>query len=128
MNTQSGPEEAAAEPTPRRKAKTASGIHKTAPAWSHPRPAPHLKGNVMSKPITTAPTAEALAQLLRDEGFTPAAPRHLRPETVAVDRHACQRLRCPACRQRGCVYRPFTDGRAYRVLACCQACGAAAEI
>jgi hypothetical protein len=83
----------------------------------------------MSKPITTAPTVEALTQQLRAEGFSPGAPRHVTAQSQAIDAHACRRLRCPACRQRGCAYRPFHNSRcSYRVLACCQHCPAAQEM
>jgi Flp pilus assembly pilin Flp len=73
-------------------------------------------------------TAAAIEQQFAVEGFRPGAPRHITAQSQAIDRLVCRRLKCPACRKRGCDYRPFTDGRAYRVLACCQACGAAEEM
>jgi hypothetical protein len=82
----------------------------------------------MHKSTTAPQTAEALAQQLQAEGFTPGAPQHIRLETVAVDRHACRALKCPGCQRRGCQYRPFGNGRTYRVLACCRHCPAGVEV
>jgi hypothetical protein len=77
---------------------------------------------------TPATTAEALEFRLRLAGFAPGCPPHVTLEARRIDAAACQQLRCPVCRKRTCVYRPFTDGTAYRVLACCQACGGCEEM
>jgi hypothetical protein len=82
----------------------------------------------MHKPTTTPQTAEALQLQLRAAGYQPGAPRHVTAVSQAIDAQACGRLRCPGCHRRSCAYRPFTDGRGYRVVACCQACGHAVEM
>jgi hypothetical protein len=76
----------------------------------------------------TTTTAEALQQDLAAQGFTPGAPRHITAQSQAIDQRACRRLVCPACRKRGSAYHPWTDGRSYRCLAVCQACGHAEEM
>jgi hypothetical protein len=82
----------------------------------------------MHKTTTAPQTAEVIEQRLVAEGYRGGAPPHITAQSQAIDRRACRRLVCPACRKRSCVYRPFTDGRGYRVLACCEACGAAEEM
>jgi hypothetical protein len=76
----------------------------------------------------TTTTAEALQQDLAAQGLTPGAPRHVTAESQAIDRRACRALKCPGCHRRGCQYRPFGNGRSYRVLACCRHCPAGVEV
>lgn len=82
----------------------------------------------MTKATTTIPTAEELESLLRQQGFQPGVPRHIDERTRAIDAHLCRRLICPGCRKRRMVYRPFSDGQSYRIVAACQACGAGEEV
>jgi hypothetical protein len=83
----------------------------------------------MNNESTKAPaTAKALEFRLRLAGFAPGAPPHVTWEARRIDAAACRSMKCPACHKRKCVYRPFTDGARYRVLACCQACGGAEEM
>jgi hypothetical protein len=83
----------------------------------------------MNNESTTTPaTAEALEFRLRLAGFVPGAPPHVTWEARKIDAAACRQLKCPGCGKRRCVYRPFTDGARYRVLACCRGCGAAEEM
>ena len=64
-----------------------------------------------------------LAALLLQSGYQPGVPAGLTPESQAVDRGSCRRLRCAACGRRGMDYRPHYKGARYRVLAACPACG-----
>ena len=82
-------------------------------------------------PTTTlreASTAESLERRFRAEGFAPGVPPQIDQRTRAIDAHACRSMKCPGCRRRKMVYRPFTDGRDYRVLAACQHCHSAEEV
>jgi hypothetical protein len=82
--------------------------------------------------IPTAPALDqtfvALAARLAAAGFTPGAPAQVTPQTRALDRALCRRLRCPSCRKCGLRYRPFARGPNYWVLGECGQCGAAAEL
>jgi hypothetical protein len=79
----------------------------------------------MSMTITSA---QALQEQLEQKGFRPGCPRHIPPPVQAIDRRVCRRLICPACRRRRCSWKPFTDGRTYRILAACHHCGAGVEM
>ncbi len=70
-----------------------------------------------------SPTFALLAGRLAEKGFAPGAPDHVRPETRESDRAVCHNMRCPACKRRGLVYRPYhaEDGR-YAVLGQCVRC------
>jgi hypothetical protein len=71
--------------------------------------------------------ARDLACRFRRDGFRPGIPPGVSAAAVRIDRETCARARCPDCDRRGLEYRPFTDGRGYRVVAACRRCGAAEE-
>ena len=77
---------------------------------------------------TTTDTTEVLERRFRAEGFRPGVPPQIDERTRAIDARICRQLRCPGCRKRKMVYRPFTDGHGYRVLAACQHCNSAEEV
>lgn len=77
---------------------------------------------------TSTDTMESLERRFRAEGFRPGVPPHIDERTRAVDSRVCRQLRCPNCRRRRMIYRPFTDGQSYRVLSACQNCPAAEEV
>ena len=78
--------------------------------------------------ITPITTAEALEFQFRLAGFHPGIPSQVDERSRAIDAQLCRRMVCSGCRRRRMIYRPFTDGRRYRVLAACQVCGVAEEV
>jgi hypothetical protein len=76
----------------------------------------------------SACTADALTRALRAEGFAPRLPGHVTEATVRTDKATCRRMRCPGCQRRGLEYRPWQQGRCYRVLANCTNCECAEEL
>ena len=78
--------------------------------------------------ITTTATAEALERQLRQAGYLPGVPPQVDERTRSIDAQLCRRMVCPGCRRRRMVYKPFSDGRRYRVVAACQVCGCGEEV
>ena len=87
-----------------------------------------FSGQSVTEFTTPIDTTEGLERRFRAEGFRPGVPAQIDERTRAVDTQVCRQLRCPGCRKRRMVYRPFTDGRNYRVIASCQNCPAAEEV
>ena len=77
--------------------------------------------------LPAAPLAQLHADLA-SAGFTPGIPANLTLESRATDQELCRRMRCPSCRRRGLAYRPYSNGKKYRVIAGCPTCNAAEEV
>jgi hypothetical protein len=78
---------------------------------------------------TTQPaTRTDLERQLRREGSTPGLPVHITEATVRTDKSICRRMLCPGCERRGLEYRPWQQGRRYRVVATCPACNCTEEL
>ncbi len=81
-----------------------------------------MQDSVSTISVVNQPALD-LATLLLQAGYQPGVPAGLTPESQAVDRGCCRRLRCAACGRRGMDYRPHYKGSRCRVLAVCSACG-----
>jgi hypothetical protein len=82
----------------------------------------------MNTKTTVTPGAAALARALRAAGFAPGRPARVGEAGARIGRGLCRRLTCPGCGRRGLAYRPWQQGRRYRILATCAGCGGAEEV
>lgn len=69
-----------------------------------------------------------LAHAYRILGWRRGCPSLITVQTRRTDERACQSMKCPACQKRGMVFEPFRKEMKYKVIARCEACGAAEEI
>jgi hypothetical protein len=81
---------------------------------------------------TTTPAVLPLAERLLDAlfalGWSEGAPRHVRPETLAIDRRTAALIRCQACGRKGGRFVPLCRGSRYRALSRCEHCPAYTEV
>jgi hypothetical protein len=78
--------------------------------------------------MKTIPSARRLIAKLKANGWTPGTPAGVDSRTRWVDRQVCQRMRCPACKCRGLVYKPFRRADRYTAVAACPVCGAGEQV
>jgi hypothetical protein len=78
----------------------------------------------------TVKTFAARAAELAAAGYTPGAPPQVSGEALRIDARICRAYRCPGCRRRGMLFRPYHRGASYRALAACvfDGCGAVDEL
>ncbi len=75
----------------------------------------------------TVTTSATLSAELRQDGYSPGAPKHVSKDCLAIDREVCQEATCDECGHFGLNYEPWHRGRSSRAVMHCSHCGHSTE-